>query len=216
MIDRRVFYALENFLDSVYFESQQEMYELTESDNFGKARIFLNVGSKDNICVRNYDDTPLWDILRKEKNILRKRIDHFILRKNANIWELHLIEMKKTVNANVWQSIKTQMSGSYLTIKALLTFLGISIQDENIFVYTAYGEDKMTANDSKAEGVTTGIFKTGERIINPKYEEWDAGFIHIPIIDSKGNIHSKKFRHIKIKMTVAGDGVLERNFNLPI
>ena len=216
MIDKRVSYALEHFLDNVYFESQQEMYELREKSKQGKARIFLTVGSKDNICVKNYDDTPFWNILRQEKNMLRKRIDHFILRKNSNVWELHLIEIKKTVNVNVWQSVKTQMSGSYLTIKALLTFLGISIQNENIFVYTAYGEDKMTVNNSEAEGVTTGTFKTGERILNPKLEEWDAGLIYIPIIDLNGNIYFEKFKHTKIEMTVADDGVLEREFNLPI
>ena len=217
MIEKRVTYALKNVLNEKYFESQQEWYELLEHDKSGKARIILNVGTTDNICVKNYDSIPIWEILREGKKFhIRKRIDHFILRKNSGIWELHMIEIKKTVRDNVWQDIKFQMSASYLTIKALLTFLGISIVEENVFAYTAYFEDKMIGNDSASEGVTTKVFKTGERLQNPKIEEWDAGFINILMIDSNGDVYSERLKHTKIKMNVADNGILEQKFSLPI
>ncbi len=166
-IEGRVQYALDNFLKPEYFESQKETYELLEKDNAGKARIFLNVGTSDNICVKNYDDIPDWEILREEKIFhMRKSIDHFILRKIVGVWELHMIEIKKTVSSNTWQDVKLQMGISYFKIKALLTFLGISVQDENILMYTAYSEDKLVANDSQSEGVTAKTFKTGKRLMH--------------------------------------------------
>ena len=215
-IEGRVQYALDNFLKPKYFESQKETYELLEKDKAGKARIFLNVGTSDNICVKNYDDIPNWEILREEKMFhMRKSIDHFILRKIANVWELHMIEIKKTVSPNTWQDVKLQMGISYFKIKALLTFLGISIQDENIVMYTAYSEDKLVAGDSQAEGVASKTFKTGEPLINPKVYEWDAGFIYISLIDSEGNKDLKKFKHVKIKLEPATDNIPECTFTLP-
>lgn len=107
------------------------------------------------------------------------------------------------------------MGVSYLKIKALLTFLGITVKNEDIFIYTAYGEDKMTDNNSSSAGVTTKTFKTGEPLINPKTDEWDAGFIYIPLINAEGNVRPEKFKHIKILLSPASDKTLETNFNLP-
>lgn len=215
-IEARVQYALDNFLKSEYFDSQKECYELLETEKQGKARIILHVGTTDNICVKNYDKMPDWDILREESKFhMRKRIDHFILRKNLNVWELHMIETKKSVGINVWQEIKMQMGVSYLKIKALLTFLGITVKNENVFIYTAFGEDKMTDINSPSAVVTTKTFKTGEPLIKPKSDEWDAGFIYMPLIDTEGSVRPEKFKHIKILLTPAWDKVLERNFALP-
>ena len=108
-IEGRVQYALDNFLKTQYFESQKEIYELLEEDSLGKARIFLNVGTADNVCVKNYDKIPDWEILREEKMFhMRKSIDHFILRKVADVWELHMIEIKRTASPNTWQDVKLQ------------------------------------------------------------------------------------------------------------
>lgn len=216
-IETRVQYALNNFLRPEYFDSQKERYELLETEKQGKARIILNVGTIDNICVKNYDKMPDWEILRKERKFhMRKGIDHFILIKKSDFWELHMIEVKKTVSNEVWRNIKCQISASYLTIKSLLTFLGISVNDENVFIYTAYGEEKMVIGDSATEGVTTKTFKTGEKLKNSKIEEWDANCIPISMIDSEGIVYEKNFNHTKVKMTIADDGFLEQKFTLPI
>lgn len=216
-IEERVQYALDNFLKPKYFEYQKATYKLIEDDKKGKSRIFLNVGTLDNICVKNYDKSPNWNILNENSKIhILKSIDHFILRRISNVWELHMIEIKKTISFGTWRDVKIQICASYYKIKALLTFLGISIQDENIFMYTAYSEDKLLANNnSQSEGVTTRTFNTGEPLINPKVEEWDAGLIYIPLIDSEGNIALKKFKHVKIKLEPATDNIPECTFTLP-
>ena len=127
-----------------------------------------------------------------------------------------MIEIKKTASLNSWRDVKLQMGVSYFKIKALLTFLGINIRDENVFMYTAYGEDKMVGNNFQFYGVTTKTFRTGERLIDSKIDEWDAGAIYILVIDSDGNIRHKKFKHVKIKLTPAADEVLERKYTLPL
>lgn len=215
-IEARVQYALDNFLKSEFFDSQKECYELLETEKQGKARIILHVGTTDNICVKNYDKTPDWGMLREESKFhMRKKIDHFILRKNLDVWELHMIEIKKSVDTDVWQDIKIQMGASHLKIGALLTLMGITIQNENVFIYTAFGKDKMIDSNSPSAGVTTKTFKTGEPLINPISDEWEAGFIYIPLIDTEGSVRSEKFKHIKIPLTPALDNVLEGDFTLP-
>jgi hypothetical protein len=214
-IEERVQYALDKILNPQYFDAQKECYELLENDKLGRARILLNVGTSDNICVKNYDSVPPWAILREERKFhMRKSIDHFILRKISDVWELHMIEIKKTINPSVWRDLKLQMRSAYFSIKALTTFLGINISDENIFVYTAYGNEQISS-ESEFDTVTTKTFKVGIPYFDPKIE-WNKQCIHIPLIDDNGEEKFVKFKHIKIEMSATPSGILESSFDLNV
>ena len=146
---------------------------------------------------------------------MRKAIDHFILKKNTSgIWELHMFEMKKTIQLSSWRDVKNQMCTSYLTIKALTTFLGIDIANENTFTYTAYANDKKFFTKPN-EIATAKTFKTGQPVIDHKKDEWDAGAIYIPLINYAGEEIFTKFKHTKIKLQPTDDGYLEQTFYLP-
>lgn len=214
-IEGRVQYALDNFLNPEFFDSNKETYELTENEQSGAAKISLNIATTDNICVKHYDKVDAWDILRKEKDFhMRKAIDHFILKKNTSgIWELHMFEMKKTIQLSTWRDVKNQMRTSYFTIKALTTFLGIDIAHENIFTYTAYESDEKLLTKPN-EIATSKTFQTGQPFLDHKKDEWDADAIYIPLVSPDGEKMFTKFKHTKIKLDCI-DGSLQKTFNLP-
>ena|GEM_PF-1729027 len=215
-IESRVQYALDNFLNPEFFDSQKETYELTENEQSGAAKISLNIGTTDNICVKHYDSIDAWKILREEKNFhMRKSIDHVVLKKNTSgIWELHMFEIKKTIHLSSWRDVKNQMRASYFTIKAFTTFLGIEISNENIFTYTAYANDEKLLTMPN-EISTAKTFKIGQPLIDHKKDEWDANAIYIPLINYDGEEIFTKFKHTKIKMSAAEDGIWQQSFILP-
>ena len=123
-MEDRISYALNNFLNHNTFpyDSNSSTYELLETAEEGKSRLFVHVGTTENICIKNYDDPkkfPKWGILNNSKKLhLSKCVDHFIFKRNQlDIWELHIFEMKTSVGFETWSDIKYKLRSSYLSIK---------------------------------------------------------------------------------------------------
>ena len=220
MLEDRVQFALDNFLIPNYFIETNSYYELIEEDKNGKSLLKLQVGTENNLCMQHYDSSKVkkCNFLRNDRDLyMQKCIDHFILRKRHNEWELHMIEMKTTVGFRTWLNIKYKMRVSYLNIKALAVFLGISLQDENIFAYTTY--EKENFDVLKMDSPSISLPRIGDRAVNPKKEEWDADCINIPIMVSDDNPYnfktSIKLQHTKILMNRSSDGKrLEQEWSL--
>ena len=219
-MEDRINYALKNFFTEKFvYEIGAFSYTLLEESKKGKTRLFVNVGTKESICFNTYDKFPKWEILVDKKTTgLRKCIDHCILKKNSfGIWELHMFEMKTSIGFETWSNIKYKLRSSYLSIKAVALYLGIIIRDENITTYTTYEkDDKMEVEnmtDSKAM-----LPRVGDKAIDAKKDEWDAGVINVPIIVSESNPYdfytTIRLRHSKILMNRAEDGFLENTISL--
>ena len=201
MLKDRVLFALDNFLIPNYFVDKKSYYELHENEKTGKSLLKLQVGTEDNLCMQNYDNAKKCNFLSQDnKNHMQQSI---IIKKSNNVWELHMIEMKTTINLATWFNIKHKMRASYLNIKALAVFLGISLHDENIFAYTTYEKENFDIKSMDSQRIL--VPKVGSRAINHKKEEWDAGFITIPIIPSD-NSTFVKLKHKKIQMNRSNDG----------
>ena len=223
-MEDRISYALNNFLNHNTFpyDSNSSTYVLLETAEEGKSRLFVHVGTTENICIKNYDDPkkfPKWGILNNSKKLhLSKCVDHFIFKRNQlGIWELHIFEMKTTVGFETWNEIKYKLRSSYLSIKAIAIYLGITLSDENITVYTTYENDeKMEVKNMTDPKVI--LPRVGGKAINAKKDEWDAGFINVPIIVSESNPYdfytSIKLRHSKIQMNRVEDDFLENMISL--
>lgn len=216
MLDKRVKFALDNFLTleaanhSYKILFSELSYEMLEYGNEGKAYLIFYVGTDNNLCVTNCDKLPLWSILREVGELtIRKCVDHFVLRKNSDRWELHMIEMKRTISRNNWYNVKEKIRASYFTIKALSVFLGISFRDEDIFVYTVYGYEKMSSMDTG----TSIRQPTGERLIN-HVDEWKSGHISVKLVDFNGEENPVKFSHTPIKLNETEGGELSGSFSL--
>ena len=107
MLEDRVKFALDNFLNPEYISVAKSSYDLIEKDEQGKSLLVLQVNTEDNICVMNYDKVPPWAFISNDSRLnMRKCIDHFILRKYNGHWELHMIEMKTAVGFKTLNNIK--------------------------------------------------------------------------------------------------------------
>ena len=219
-MEDRINYALKNFLsDTFHYDSNSSTYELLETDKFGKSRLIVDVGTSENICVKNYDNFPKWRIVNNSKRLhMNKCVDHFIFKKNQlGIWELHIFEMKTSVGFKTWSDIKYKLRSSYLSIKAVAVYLGISIKDENITVYTTYENDENMEVKNMTDPKVI-LPRVGGKAIDAKKDEWDAGLIHVPVIVSESNPYDFytyiRLRHNKILMHRATNGFLENTVSL--
>ena len=223
-MEERVKYALKNFFNHEKFpyEADSSTYELIEKDDKGKSRLFVHVDTTENICVKNYDNPKKfskWGIINTSKKIhMSKCVDHFIFKRNPpGIWELHIFEMKTSVGFKELYEIKYKLRSSYLSIKAIAVYLGITIRDEDITVYTTYEKDDKLkiANTTDPTVVLPHI---GSKAFDIKKNEWDAGVINVPMIISENNpykfISPIKLRHKKILMHRAEDGFLENTISI--
>jgi len=223
-MEDRISYALNNFLNHNTFpyDSNSSTYELLETAEEGKSRLFVHVGTTENICIKNYDDPkkfPKWGILNNSKKLhLSKCVDHFIFKRNQlGFWKLHIFEMKTSIGFETWNNIKYKLRASYLSIKAVAVYLGITIRDENITTYTTYENDEKMAI-SKMNDPKVTLPRVGGKAIDVKKDEWDAGFINIPLIVSESNPYdfytTIRLQHKKILMNRAEDDFLENTVSL--
>lgn len=219
-MEDRISYALKNFLnDNFRYDSDSSTYELLELADEGKSRLTVHVGTTENICVKNYDSSPKWGIINNSKKIhMSKCVDHFIFKRNQlGIWELHIFEMKTTVGFKTWSNIKYKLRSSYLSIKAIAVYLGIKLSDENITVYTTYENDKKMRVENTTDPKAM-LPRVGDKAIDAKKDEWDAGVINVPVIVSESNPYdfytAIRLRHSKILMHRAENGFLENTISL--
>ncbi len=122
--------------------------------------------------------------------------------KSAGYWELHIFEMKTSVGFKTWNDIKYKLRSSYLSIRAIAVYLGITIRDDNT-AYTTYENDKKMAIANMTDPKVT-LPRAGGKAIDVKKDEWDAGFINLPVIVSESNPYdfytTIRLRHSKILM----------------
>ena len=222
-MEDRITYALKNFFLNTKFryDSNLPTYELLEhnKDVLGESRLIVHVGTAETICVKNYDKFPKWGILNNRKKIhMHKCVDHFIFKQNQlGTWELHIFEMKTSIGFNTWlDDIRYKMRSSYLSIKAIAVYLGVTIKDENITIYTTYEKDCM--NISEMQSPQTMLPTIGGRAVDLKKEEWDAGIIRVPIIILESNPYNVetfvKLRHEKVLMKRSSKEILENEISL--
>jgi hypothetical protein len=85
-----------------------------------------------------------------------------------------LIEIKSSVGNRKWTEIKGKYRASYLNIKALSEFLGISIS--NVYTYTTYEKEVFVTIENLADPKTI-LPLLGEKAIDPKKDEWDENIV---------------------------------------
>ena len=214
MIEPRVQYALDNFLLPDYVAPVSVSYDLYEKEKNGESKLHLDVGTTDNICVKNYDQLPRCAFLRKERQFhMRQCIDHLILRKVDSHWEAHMIEMKTTVGRDTWLNIKYKVRASYLNAYAMAVFLGIALDDEHIFTYTTYEHDHMdVAHNENPRLISANM---GVPVYDIKKDEWDANRLYFSITELADIAHKVCLQHRKVKMFRKNEaGPLEGILNL--
>ena len=98
--------------------------------------------------------------------------------KSDRKWNLHIFELKKTVKSKEWHHIKIQFLGALLNAMCLAGFMGISIDKQNVFLYTAYQNDKIkdTTNPLELRAQIANVSVEEEK---KDYSDWFNDFIEI-------------------------------------
>lgn len=91
---------------------------------------------------------------------------------------------------NTNRDIKLKTRATYLNSLAIASVLGISIQEENVDVYTTYENEKFYS----LEGTTAPLAKPmlGEKKYDSKKEEWEKNRIFVNLGDKV------QFRHYAV------------------
>lgn len=201
-------YAKENFIEDNYFVDKSDVYILEEFKENGKSRLTVNIGSANNICVKNYDNKNRCCFLRKEKKYgMCKCIDHFIIICQNDKWNLYMFEMKTSIGSKSWMDIKEKYRASYLNILALCIFLNIHI--DAVYACTTFNKTKFYSAESNPDisslkiplGYSPSELKTSE-------EEWNADTVKINL-----GYKTISFIHKKIQMK-KDDDYLNGEFNI--
>lgn len=206
MYDKRVEFALDNFICDEYFLDMDQNYCLREEKDSGKSALKVSL-KEENLCIADFDSKRKCNFLKPDKKFgMQKSVDHIIFQKKDEGWALNLIEMKSSVGNETWKSIKQKVRTSYLTACALAAFLGISIKDT--YVYTTYEMDKFNQM-SETTNPKVYVPLLGKAAIDFKAEEWDKNIINVTIYDKI------TFSHRGLRMTRNDNGkILEGELTL--
>ena len=116
MIEERIQYGIDNFLEDNFFLPFSNSYCLEEKSETGRSKLHVDVRG-DNLCSEDYDHKGKCNFLKKESPFkLRRSVDNVLLQKKEEKWILHLIEMKSKVDNKKWHEIKQK-------IRAILMFV---------------------------------------------------------------------------------------------
>lgn len=191
MYNSRIKFAMDNFIVEDYFLPMKKVYELKETADSGKSNLTVRI-DKENICIEDYDNQKKCTFVREEKKYcMKKSVDHVILINDGEKWILHLIEMKSSVGNKTWIEIKGKFRASFLNMKAICEFLGISIS--HVCTYTTFENELFNSGKNMADPKAL-LPMLGEKAIDMKRDEWDKNIVVL-------NFGEKEvFRHMPLKM----------------
>ena len=192
MIEERIQYGIDNFLEDNFFLPFSNSYCLEE-----KSKLHVDVQG-DNLCSEDYDHKGKCNFLKKESPFkLRRSVDHVLLQKKEEKWILHLIEMKSKVDNKKWHEIKQKIRASYFNVRALEGVLGIHIDE--IRTYTTY-ESTGFWNTDRSEDPKIMVAPLGKPMPPAPEKEWENNIISVDV----GAV--RKFQHVAVKMQRTEEG----------
>ena len=197
MIEERIQYGIDNFLEDNFFLPFSNSYCLEEKSETGRSKLHVDVQG-DNLCSEDYDHKGKCNFLKTESPFkLRRSVDHVLLQKKEEKWILHLIEMKSKVDNKKWHEIKQKIRASYFNVRALEGVLGIHIDE--IRTYTTY-ESTGFWNTDRSEDPKIMVAPLGKPMPPAPEKEWENNIISVDV----GAV--RKFQHVAVKMQRTEEG----------
>lgn len=175
-------------------EISNQLFHLTEKGQ-GEADLGIHL-SRPCILFRNLENKKMQYFKNK------KCADYVLFENNEERWSIHIFELKRSVSADEWKKIKIQFAGALQNALALAGVLGISVELNNIELYTVYRNDKL--NDAANPARLRCNMHKQENRQKTDYRDWNESTI---TIDFVGNVAAK---HHKIKLDIeSGTGECE-------
>lgn len=207
MYNRRIQFAIDNFIMEQYFLPMNSKYHLREEKESGKSDLSVTIKNT-NLCIYDFDNKKKCGFLRTDKKIgMQKSVDHILFEEYTDKWRVHLIEMKSGVGYKTWlEAIKPKVRTSYFTALAIADFLGIQIKD--VIAYTTY-ENEHFSEVQNAANPKAMVPALGVAARNPLEDEWNKDCMYINLGEEKKIPHKR----IKMKKNVS-TGVLEGSLTI--
>ena len=176
MIEERIQYGIDNFLEDNFFLPFSNSYCLEEKSETGRSKLHVDVQG-DNLCSEDYDHKGKCNFLKKESPFkLRRSVDHVLLQK---------------------KEIKQKIRASYFNVRALEGVLGIHIDE--IRTYTTY-ESTGFWNTDRSEDPKIMVAPLGKPMPPAPEKEWENNIISVDV----GAV--MKFEHVAVKMQRTEEG----------
>lgn len=197
MVEERIAYGIEKFLEEDFFLPENDSYCLEEKSESGRSELQVTIQG-DNLCCEDYDHKGKCNFLKRESPLkLQRSVDHVLLQKKDGKWVLHLIEMKSKVDDKKWHEIKQKTRASYFNVCALKRVLGIHIDE--VEVYTTY-ETTGFWHSEQSEDPKIIVPLLGKPLPPKPESEWENHRISVDV----GEI--VQFHHHAVKMQRTEDG----------
>ena len=197
MIEERVRYGIENFLEEDFFLPPNVSYFLEEKSESGRSELQVEIKG-DNLCSADYDHKGKCNFLKEGSRFkLKRSVDHVLLQKKEEKWILHLIEMKSKVDNKKWIEIKQKIRASYFNLCALESVLGLRIDE--VRIYTTYDNTGFRSLKSSTDPKLF-VAPLGKQMPPAPENEWKNGVISVDI----GEVI--QFKHSAVKMQRTEDG----------
>ena len=91
MVEERIAYGIEKFLEEDFFLPENDSYCLEEKSESGRSELQVTIQG-DNLCCEDYDHKGKCNFLKRESPLkLQRSVDHVLLQKKDGKWILHLI-----------------------------------------------------------------------------------------------------------------------------
>lgn len=151
-------------------------FVLIETDELGKARLNVSL----------HGESILFSHLDRDRGASRfiknkKMADHLILEYREGTWKVHIVEFKRSVGADTWSDIKNQFFGGLVRSFQFCGILGISVDSDEVYLYSAYQRDRFQGADSLVDarirfhGMSMGIIEEWTK--DKEYVEISDGFV---------------------------------------
>lgn len=188
------------FADSRYKLKKNGYALLVETKKDGKAEITCSL-INDSIILEKPENFVL-PYLDEEKKGCCRCCDEiiFVSNKCDNKYELHVIETKMSMDVfKIHDHIRPQIKMGILNAKAVAAFLGIDIDEEDIYTYTAVKNDEVNVikETRKRAYNNTNVIET--------IKDWNNGRLRIDMNEDGRYV---SYKHKIIKLTKDGKGAI--------
>lgn len=151
-------------------------FYLTEKGE-GEAKLKINLSSPC-ILVRDLEKRKLQYFKNK------KCADYVIFESNNESWRVHIFELKRTVDEKEWSDkIKLQFAGALQNVLALAGVLGISLELDNLVLYTAYRNDKIN-NPANPVSIRCQMYDKEKAVGKGDCQDWNEERVSIELVES--------------------------------
>lgn len=172
---------------NLVFTSDSQIH-LKEKREQGKADLTLNLK---NPCIlfQGLEDHRL-GYFRNQKCA-----DHLLFEQKSDGWMLHIFELKRSVGEKEWKKMKDQFRGAIQNALALAGFLDITVDMDEICVYSVYRNDKL--NDvSNPVKLRYQMYDREQRKCAEDCQDWNEDEVLLNFLNIE------KLKHNKIPLDV--------------